>query len=185
MKTHLTLEDIDDVYTSKIYRQEYSDKDITIDGVKLFPIASHLGEDGAFSEVLRINDAGRLVIAPQFKLRQANRTELAIGSIKAWHLHYKQQEIWYVFPQATVLVGLLDLRKNSPTMGTVLRLMLGGERSQLLLIPAGVAHGSANFSSTSTVIWYFIDQLFDKESPDEYRMHWDILGKDFWIPQRD
>lgn len=184
MSTPLTIDQIDEAYKGKVYTQDYGSKD-TIDGVKEVAIRSMVSEDGNFSELLRITPTGTLELFPDFQLAQINRSELQGKSIKAWHLHFKQNEIWYVNPTSQLLVGLLDVRNDSPTNGKTMRIVLGGGKSTLLFIPNGVAHGSINLLPESAVIWYFIDTQFDIHAPDEQRLHWDILGADFWQPVRD
>lgn len=179
----LTMDDIDERYTKDIYVQDYT-SGAKIDGVKLIEIHSIVGEDGVFSELLRITD-GEVEGLHSFRLLQVNRTETLGGSIKAWHLHLKQNELWYVNPESHILSGLVDLRKDSPTKGAIMRLVLGGSKSQLLFIPSGIAHGSTNMLQTTAYIWYFIDQYFDRDHPDELRLPWDSFGADFWNPKRD
>ncbi len=184
MTKALALSDLDPTYKDKIYSQKYEDT-VYIDGVKTISLLRHASEDGDFSELFRINEQGELLSVPGFKLMQVNRTQLHGNVIKAWHIHLNQNEIWYVNPEAALLVGLLDLRNDSPTRGKVMRLTAGVGKTELLLIPQGVAHGSANLKQESAIIWYFIDQQFDKSNSDELRLPWDTLGANFWKPVRD
>lgn len=179
----LALDAIDERYKKDVYVQDYT-SGAKIDGVKLIEIHSIVGEDGTFSELLRIVD-GKVEGLDSFSLLQVNRTEILGGSIKAWHLHLKQNELWYVNPESHILIGLVDLRKDSSTKGAIMRLVLGGSESHLLLIPKGVAHGSTNMLQSTAYIWYFIDQHFDRDHPDELRLPWDSFGADFWNPKRD
>ncbi len=179
----LTMDDIDERYTKNIYVQDYT-PGTKIDGVKLIEIHSIVSEDGTFAELLRIVD-GKIEGLHSFSLLQVNRTEILGGSVKAWHLHFKQKELWYINPESHILIGLVDLRKDSPTKGVIMRLVLGGSKSQLLLIPNGVAHGSMNMLQSTAYIWYFIDQYFDRDHPDELRLPWDSFGAEFWNPKRD
>lgn len=184
MNNSLTIDDINDQFKSKIYAQDYSDKPV-IDGVKLLPLPLHVSEDGDFSELVRIDKNGDIDGLPGFKLEQINRTRLTGRIIKAWHIHFVQDEIWYVNPEAHILIGLFDARKDSPTTGLVMRFIMGGGKSQLLYIPKGVAHGSANLLDEPCIIWYFINKQFDPNKPDEMRLPWDTLGATFWEPKRD
>lgn len=184
MNTTLTLDDIDDKYKEKLYTQNYTPKPI-IEGVKLYPLHLSIGEDGDFSELIRINEKAEIEGIPDFKLAQLNRSRLNGGIIKAWHLHLQQDELWYVNPEVQLLIGLLDLRKKSPTQGLSMRFVMGAQKSQMLFIPKGVAHGSANLSDDSCIIWYFVDKKFNPEHPDEKRLPWDTLGANFWEPKRD
>lgn len=180
----LDLKGIDDKYQPDIFLQDYSPEK-GIDGVKIVDLPMNIGEDGYFAELFRLDRGGVVSHFPNFKLSQVNRTSMAAGTIKAWHLHLKQDEIWCAIPSSHILVGLHDLREDSKTKGVTMRAILGMGKTQLLYIPTRVAHGSANLSPQSFEMLYFVNQVFDKDNPDEYRLHWDLLGKDFWRPLRD
>lgn len=164
--------------------QDYTPR-VNIEGTKIIDMKVSVGEEGDFSELFRLNEQGKLEIVPDFQLRQINRTNLFAGSIKAWHVHFKQDEIWYLPPIYQLTVGLWDLRKDSPTAGQKYKLILGGGQSRAIYIPHGVAHGSANYSSENVQLFYFVNQQFNMQEPDEYRLHWDAASADFWKPERD
>jgi dTDP-4-dehydrorhamnose 3,5-epimerase len=168
----------------KIYLQVYP-KAKDIEGVQFFPTKNILSDEGDFSELLRLDDQGKLEILPDFSLKQINRTRMVAGSVKAWHVHQKQDEIWYVSPYFQLFIGLWDLREHSKTKGKTMRINLGISKSGLLFIPKGVAHGSANLSQKDSQLFYFVNQKFDVDHPDEYRIPWDALGTEFWAPERD
>lgn len=167
-----------------IYSQSY-DSGIPIEGVQLIDLKNHMSDEGDFSELLRLDETGSLEAVPNFHLRQVNRTCLFPDSIKAWHVHQKQDEIWYISPHDQLFVGLWDVREKSKSSGEAKRLNLGGGISHLLFIPRGVAHGTANFSSENVELFYFVNQQFNLSEPDEFRIPWDSKGKEFWTPERD
>lgn len=173
-----------DQVTNNVYTQDYSSK-TKIDGVKIIDINRFVTDEGDFSEIIRLNESGELESVPGFKLRQINRTRIFPNSVKAWHVHKNQDEVWYVSPYNQLFVGLWDLRKGSPTADAAMRIILGGGKSQLLFIPKGVAHGNANFSNQQAELFYFVSQQFNLNEPDELRLHWDARGKEFWTPERD
>lgn len=179
----LDIPDFRDDISGKIKTQSY-DSDM-IDGIKIIDVPYFVGEQGDFSEIVRLDDSGELSQIPGFKVAQVNRTRLIPGSIKAWHLHFRQTEVWYVLPNSELFVGLWDVRRNSPTSGTTMRLTMGGGKSQLLYIPKGVAHGSANFSNIPSELLYIVNHQFDIKDPDERRIPWNSLGADFWAPLKD
>lgn len=184
MAQDLTLDDIDEQIKGKVYSQDYSKKE-TIDGVKTITLKHYPSEEGDFGEIIRLAPNGELEQVPGFKLAQVNRTYLFPGSIKAWHLHLKQDEIWYLPPNRDLFLGLWDVRRDSPTNGTLSRMVLGGGKSELLFIPRGVAHGSANFTLVDANLFYLVNEQFDPKNPDEMRIPWDAAGSDFWKPVRD
>lgn len=179
----LTIKDIDEKNLGKIYRQKYL-KTSFIEGVKLIDLKNIPCEEGDFSEIVRLYK-GRLKDLPDFEVVQINRTQLLPGSIKAWHLHFKQDFIWYVSPFDHLFVGLWDLRKKSKTNGQVMRIILGAGKSQLLFIPKGVAQGTAVFQPSSLDLYVFVNQQFNIKDPDERRLPWDSLGKEFWFQKKD
>ena len=182
MKT-LTLEDIDEKARGKIYIQDYSAKP-TIEGVKIIPVKNYISEDGDFSEIIRM-EKGKVAGLEDFEVVQLNRSRLLPGSIKGWHLHFQQEDIFYLPPSDFLLVGLWDLRRNSKTNGISMKITLGAGQSSLLYVPRGVAHGMANVSNQDIELFYFVNQQFDFENPDERRLPWDSLGADFWQPKKD
>ncbi len=183
MSKILNIEDIDEKFKNKVYQQDYTPQK-NIEGVKVVAVKNFLSEEGDFSEICRIAN-GELELFPGFRLEQINRTRLFPNSIKAWHIHFKQDEVWYLPPAYDMLVGLWDLRKDSATCGETMRIVLGGGQSKMLFIPKGVAHGSACFSPKEIELFYFVNEQFNPNDPDEKRIPWDTLGEDFWKPQRD
>lgn len=179
MNTILTPTDIDEKYSEKLFVQDYAKKP-TIEGVKIVELRNSTGEDGDFSELMRLNDQGEFLEFPGFFPKQINRSRVIPGSIKAWHIHYNQDDVWHIPPGDSLLVGIVDVRKNSPTKHIIMRLALGNGKAHLLYIPRGVAHGVANLSKKDATILYFVNQQFDIINPDEHRLPWDILGSDFW-----
>ncbi len=183
MSKALTIEDIDEKSQGQIYIQDYSAKP-KIDGVKIIPIKNFVGEDGDFSEIIRLSN-GKIEGLEDMEIKQVNRSRLLPGSIKGWHLHFEQEDIFYLPPSDSLLVGLWDLRKNSESKGTSMKITLGAGASSLLFIPRGVAHGMVNISGEPIDLFYFVSGQFDLKNPDERRLPWDSLGADFWTPTKD
>lgn len=183
MSAPLTLSDIDEKTHKKIYTQDYSAKP-TIEDVKIIPVKNFVGEDGDFSEIIRMEN-GEIEGMEGFKVVQVNRSKLVAQAIKGWHLHFAQDDVFYLPPSDSLLVGLWDLRKSSETSGVSMKIALGGGQSSLLYIPCGVAHGMVNVSGEPIDLFYFVNAQFDAKNPDERRLPWDSLGADFWEPKRD
>lgn len=167
-----------------LYIQDYSPQRM-IEGVQVLNIRQFVGEEGDFSELLRLDEHGNLEILPDFKVRQMSRSLIYPQSIKGWHIHLQQEDLWYVAPQEHLVVGLWDVRSGSETEGLAHKVSLGGGQSRLLLIPRGVAHGCINYRPQPTQLYYFMNQQFNLEEPDEHRLPWDSRGADFWQPERD
>ena len=152
-----------------------------IDGVALVPLTRHTDDGGALTELARLTD-GRAEGLEGFTVRQVNFSELAPGAIKAFHLHVRQTDVWYVPPSDRMLMVLLDVRQGSRTEGARMRFVLGDGASRLLRIPPGVAHGVRNVGTAPGRIVYFTDLHFSPEPStcDEGRLPWDHAGADVW-----
>lgn len=168
---------------NKFYTQDYSPKPI-IEGIIVKDLKNYPGEDGDFSELFRLKN-GKPELFPDFEIKQINRSKVFPGGVKAWHFHFLQDEIWYISPHDNLLLGLWDLRNDSQTKKQTMRLTLGGSSSRMVYIPRGVAHGCVNLSKNPSEIYYFLNNNFNPEKPDEQRMPWNTLGADFWQPQKD
>ena len=165
-------------YADLITVQEYSQKQ-SIDEVKLIDLKLHADDGGEFLELSRV-DQGKIKALPGFAVKQVSWSRLLPGTVKAFHVHRRQADLWYVSPFDRVLVGLADLREESPTYNTKVRLVLGGSQAKLLYIPRGVAHGAGNPWSQPATVIYFTDEEFDPANPDEGRLPYDLFGQEFW-----
>src|SRR2546422_6785213 len=98
----------------------------SIDGVELVELKRFADDGGTLTELARLSD-GRTAAVAGFTLRQINYSELAAGAIKAFHLHTRQTDVWYVPPGDRLLVVLVDVRQGSKTEGVRVRLVLRSE----------------------------------------------------------
>jgi dTDP-4-dehydrorhamnose 3,5-epimerase len=152
-----------------------------IEGVDVVELRRHGDDGGSMTELGRL-ESGALAALPDFVVRQVNYSELAPGVIKAFHLHQRQTDVWFVPPGDRILCVLIDVRVGSPTEGVRQRLVLGDGGSRLVRIPPGVAHGGRNIAATHGRIIYFVDLQFteDPATCDEGRLPWDFAGADIW-----
>ena len=181
--SNLTKDDLIREVRDKVTTQDYTKKEF-IDGVRLIELKTIVGEQGDFGEVARF-DNGELEGIPGFEIAQINRTTLNPDAIKAFHLHFKQDEIWYLIPSDHLLVGLWDVRENSKTSNKNMKVVLGGGKSCLLFIPRGVAHGCMSTINKPVELFYLVSEKFDMKDPDEKRLPWDSLGSDFWQLEKE
>lgn len=174
----LSLHDISEKYRDKVSTQEYAPKTV-IEGVELVDLPHFVDDGGTFIEVARLTD-GQHDWVHGVEARQVSFSEMLPGVIKGFHLHYKQDDVWFVPPSSRMLIGLHDSRAGSKTEGQTMRFIMGAGKAKIVRIPAGVAHGIRNIDEKTGFVFYFVSQQFDKESPDEHRLPWDVLGADFW-----
>jgi dTDP-4-dehydrorhamnose 3,5-epimerase len=110
-----------------------------------------------------------------------NYSELEPGAIKAFHLHKRQTDVWYVPPCDKLLLVLHDCRKGSATENQTMRFVIGDGTSRIVRIPPGVAHGCRNLAGERGRILYFVDVQFSTGPDcDEGRLPWDYLGSEIW-----
>ncbi|MDE3089541.1 MAG: dTDP-4-dehydrorhamnose 3,5-epimerase family protein [Chloroflexota bacterium] len=107
-----------------------------IAGVEIKELVTYPDEVGFFREVIRKTDS---FFGAGFG--QWSHTKTYAGAAKAWHIHQKQTDWWYV-PIGTVKVVLYDTRADSKTHGETMEIILGGDYTpRVLKVPPGVAHG--------------------------------------------
>lgn len=178
---YMNIDDIAPEFRDKIQTQQYDKPEI--EGVKIFHLQKFVTEDGSFSELLRFSQNGTLEILPEFHIAQINRSIMLPNTVKAWHIHFNQDEVWNVSARTHLLLGLWDLREHSSTKGKAMRIPMSSEK--LVYIPRGVAHGAANHMTHATEIFYFVNNTYNKDTPDEQRLPWDSNGKEFWDIKRE
>lgn len=183
MQNKLLLNEIGADFREYVTTQQYGKK-TGINDVKLIELKVLQDDGGAFTELIRCDENGNLLAIPEFKIRQSNFSTVLPGAIKAWHLHFNQEDVWFVPPNARLLVGLLDVREGSGTYRNQMRFVMGGGKAQLLYIPRGVAHGAANIWNQESFMIYFVNQHFNADEPDENRLPWDVIGKEIWEIQQ-
>ncbi len=154
---------------------------LSIEGVEIIELKRFADDGGSMTELARLT-AGSSQAFKGFEVRQINYSEIEPGAIKAFHLHQRQTDIWYVPPSDRMLIVLIDVRQGSKTEGTRMRLTLGAGGSRMVRIPPGVAHGVRNLSTAPGRIIYFTDVHFSPEPAmcDEGRLPWDHAGAEIW-----
>ena len=144
-----------------------------INGVEIKKLVTHTDERGFFREVIRVTDE---FFSEGFG--QWSHSLMFPGSAKAWHIHRRQIDWWYV-PIGTLKVALYDTREDSPTHGELQELFLGeNAESVVLRIPPGVAHGCKAIGGTAH-LFYVTSRTYDPQ--DEGRIPHDdpTIGYDW------
>jgi dTDP-4-dehydrorhamnose 3,5-epimerase len=104
---------------------------------------------------------------------QINLSGLDSGVVKAFHLHKWQDDL------VVCLKGRVMLITAAKDGSDVEKTILSEKSPQVIYIPAGRWHGYKALDD-GTIILYHCTQQFDKDSPDENRAPWDMLGKEIW-----
>lgn len=136
-----------------------------IEGVVIKKLVTHTDERGFFQEIIRVTDD---FFAEGFG--QWSVSQMYTGVIKAWHIHKKQTDWWYV-SNGLIKVALYDTREDSPTYKETMELLMGDhQQPQVLCIPPGVAHGCKCISGP-TNLFYLTSNVYNPE--DEGRIPYD------------
>ena len=134
-----------------------------IEGVYVAELQSHGDERGRFTEVYR-----KEWFPQHSSALQWNRSDSQRGVLRGLHYHHRQVDYWHC-GLGELRVGLLDLRRSSPTCGRGQVIGLGQELLQGVFIPAGVAHGF--YAVTDAMLFYLVDAYYD--GTDEWGVAWD------------
>ena len=157
-----------------------------IDGVAIQGLHRFAEDGGSMTELARFA-GGAPAVFPDFALAQLNYSTLEPKVLKAFHLHHRQTDIWFVPPEDRVVLVLVDVRAGSKTEKVVTKLILGDGQSRLVRIPPGVAHGCRNLGDKPARIVYLTDVHFsaDPGATDEGRLPWDLVGAEIWEPSKE
>jgi dTDP-4-dehydrorhamnose 3,5-epimerase-like enzyme len=174
---------------TNLFMQTY-EKQTLPDGVVVLKLNVFSDDCGGwFKESLRVNSDGNteslLQSGIEFKIRQSNVSYLGANAKRFWHLHPNtekrpgQNEIWTT--DNTLLLGLVDLRKDSKTYGMKSKIVISPEKA--VYIPTGVAHGLINPNNYPVTLVYFTDQQFSLEDTQEFRIDPNEMPFDFVEPE--
>ncbi len=157
-----------------------------IEGVVVTELRRSVEDGGSMTELARFT-GGLPAAFPEFALAQLNYSTIQPQVVKAFHLHHRQTDIWFVPPEDRIVLVLVDVRAGSSTEKIVTKMMLGDGRSLLVRIPPGVAHGCRNVGDKAARIVYMTDVHFSAEAgaTDEGRLPWDLVGAEIWEPSKD
>ena len=107
-----------------------------IQGVVVKQLVTYPDERGFFREVIRATDE---FFREGFA--QWSHSLMHSGVAKAWHVHQRQVDWWYV-AAGVIKVALYDTRPKSPSHGEIMELLMGDNQpATVLRVPPGVAHG--------------------------------------------
>jgi len=123
------------------------------------------GTPGYLLEVLR-DDDGLLK-----KFGQSTLTVAYKGTIKAFHWHERQDDLWFAATGKAVVV-LYDNRPASATYKKTEVVTAGKDDYKLIVIPVGVLHGYKVVSEEPVLMFYHTTESYNPKSPDEQRISW-------------
>jgi dTDP-4-dehydrorhamnose 3,5-epimerase len=160
------------------------------DLVIITPTAFH-DERGYFFEAynkVKFNENGIM-----YDFIQDNQSFSKRGVIRGLHLQinpFAQAKLVRVL-EGEILDVAVDLRKNSPTYGQHVSVILSTDNKKQLLVPHGFAHGFSVLSETASVL-YKVDQGYHKESERGIRyddamlnIDWQVEASEVIVSEKD
>lgn len=129
-----------------------------IHGVRVQAVPLWPDDRGYFVEIMRTG----LGLPGQFDLShtQISAALTYPGAVKAFHYHLHQTDCWMAVA-GMLQVGLVDLRRGSPTFGARNTMYVGTLRPWQVLIPPGIAHGYKVISLDPAMLVYATDQFYN------------------------
>lgn len=171
--------------------QDYEKKP-TIPGVEFRQLKVHKDDGGQFTELGHFISISGEIGMDEFEYRypngfggdpiQINCSKLHPGVIKGFHLHKNQTDIFYTPDK--LLVNLIDCRPyheqnlKGINLAVLPRMRFIIDETVQVIVPRGIAHGISNPYNKDAILIYFVDQKFNPE--DEWRIPWDVVGRDIW-----
>ena len=129
-----------------------------IGGVRIEPLAIWPDDRGYFLEVQRMG-CGLAGHFP-FNSSQISTAFNYPGTIKAFHFHKFQTDLW-VPAMGMFQVVLVDLRPDSKTFGLKNTLYCGALKPWQVLIPPGVGHGYKVIGEAPGMLVYVTSRIYD------------------------
>ncbi len=146
-----------------------------IDGVKIKQLKKKADLPDVLEQKVKPGFLLEVLRADEGFLKKFGQTVFTVaypGTIKAWHWHKNQDDLWFV-TSGYARVVLYDRREDSKTFGKTQVIMAGMDNYKLILIPAGVAHGYQVLGQDPVLLFYHTTKLYNKAKPDEQRIPYD------------
>jgi dTDP-4-dehydrorhamnose 3,5-epimerase len=135
-----------------------------IAGVEILELGNVLTRSGSMTELFR-KDWVKIGIVPQ----QVNWNQLNPHGVTDWHRHTRQSD-HLAAVGGNIKLAMWDGREGSTTYGASEIVRMGALRPVLVIVPAGVWHGLRNECGEPAGYLNIIDQLYDYENPDNWRL---------------
>lgn len=136
-----------------------------IDGVTVREVLNVPKSHGYLTEVFRADWLAGMNVT----VDQVFQVVLDPGGISAWHAHQRTLDRLFI-SRGLVRIVLYDNREDSPTRGLLNELRFGTIRPALVCVPPRVWHGIQNVAATESVILNLVDQAYDYDDPDHWRL---------------
>jgi dTDP-4-dehydrorhamnose 3,5-epimerase len=144
-----------------------------INGVVFKELITHADERGFFRELIRATDD---FFAAGFG--QWSHSLMYTGVAKAWHIHKRQTDWWYV-AGGLLKAALYDARPASPTYKVTMDFLMGDNQAAVIVrIPPGVAHGCKCLQGPCN-LFYITSHCYDPADEGRIRHDDPEIGYDW------
>jgi len=137
---------------------------VLLDGVVIKPLKKFADERGFFTEIFR-KDWKELF--GEEEIVQANLSITYPYVVRAWHKHERGQIDNFV-----VIRGALKICAFNESSRELDEIVSTGESPQIVKIPGIYWHGFKAIGTEPAMLVYFVNKLYDYNSPDELRRDW-------------
>ena len=146
-----------------------------IDGVRIKALTSWPDDRGHFAEIFRQDEP----VVEGFEVLQSSLTMTRPGTIKAFHHHLEQDDVFCPVKGA-IRIALVDFRVDSPTFGWANSIFCGDRYLKAVRIPRGVAHGYEVLGQEEMTMVYYTNRVYNPA--DEFRVKWNDpeVGFTWW-----
>lgn len=149
MPSNLTVPDLSDAFTKKLYSTYLS---YLPEESFCYPLKMNMDERGSFTEIIRTSDRG------QFSMNISKP-----GITKGQHWHHTKNEKFVVVSGH----GLIQLRKIDTE--EVINFEVSGEKIKVVEMIPGYTHNIINLSETENLVTFmWCNECFDPNRPDTY-----------------
>ncbi len=139
-----------------------------IQGVKIRRLRKHSDDRGWLMELFRIDELDKGII-PAMSYISLTKPGVARGP----HEHHNQTDYFCFIGPSNFKVFLWDNRKDSPTYGNRMTVIVGEDNPSVIIVPEGVVHGYKNIGDREGPVINCPNRLFKgykrRERVDEVR----------------
>lgn len=137
--------------------------DYKLSGIKLLELKVFADDRGFFTERFRASWMSDLGLTEP--LVQDNFSRSKFGTLRGLHYqHSPGQAKLVTCLTGSILDVVVDIRKNSPTLGQFECIPLSGAKPECLVVPAGFAHGFIVTSSEGADVLYKVDSFWNPKT---------------------
>jgi dTDP-4-dehydrorhamnose 3,5-epimerase len=148
---------------------------IPIKDCEMAPVSANRDERGCLFEIYRRSWPGA------FPTVQWNACASQAGVMRGVHVHVDYHE-FYTLPRGRVILGLADIRRESPSFGVTHQIELSSVDGVAVVVPIGVAH--AVYFLEDSVLVIGLSDYWSVER-DVVGCRWDDPALGFSWPCRD